>query len=70
MARLKAYYYIHNDSVGRFIIKVISLHDIMDVFENTEEDLFYTDYFHPNNKGYEFIAQEVYGELAGSTFNN
>jgi hypothetical protein len=53
---LKAYYYIRSDHVGRFIIKVISLHDIMDVFENTE-----------NNRGYGFIAQGVYVELAGST---
>ena len=40
--------------------------DIMKVFENAEENLLYTDYFHPNNKGYELIAQEVYLELAGN----
>lgn len=39
--------------------------DIMKVFENAEENVLYTDYFHPNNKGYEYIAQEVYRELAG-----
>ena len=40
--------------------------DIMKVFENAEENVLYTDYFHPNNKGYELIAQEVYLELAGN----
>jgi lysophospholipase L1-like esterase len=40
--------------------------DIMKVFENAEENLLYTDYFHPNNKGYEIIAQEVFLELAGN----
>ena len=39
--------------------------DIMKVFENAEENVLYTDYFHPNNKGYEFIAHEVYLKLAG-----
>ena len=38
----------------------------MKVFENAEENVLYTDYFHPNNKGYELIAQEVYLELAGN----
>lgn len=38
--------------------------DIMNVFEMEEEELLYTDYFHPNNRGYELIAGEVFEELA------
>lgn len=30
--------------------------DIQDIFQNTNEDLLYTDNFHPNDKGYELIA--------------
>ncbi|MCQ6277460.1 SGNH/GDSL hydrolase family protein [Bacillus sp. V3B] len=38
--------------------------DIINVFENEEEELLYTDYFHPNNRGYELIAEEVFEELS------
>lgn len=34
--------------------------DIHDIFLNNEEDLLYTDYFHPNDRGYELIADRVY----------
>ncbi len=33
---------------------------VADIFNNYEEDLLYTDYFHPNNKGYELIADRFY----------
>ncbi|MBO0994825.1 SGNH/GDSL hydrolase family protein [Bacillus sp. SD088] len=33
---------------------------VADIFNNYEEDLLYTDYFHPNNKGYELIANRFY----------
>lgn len=33
---------------------------VADIFNNYEEDLLYTDYFHPNNKGYELIAARFY----------
>ena len=38
--------------------------DIINVFENGGAELLYTDYFHPNNRGYELIAEEVFEELA------
>lgn len=35
--------------------------EIEDIFNNTSEDLFYTeDYFHPNDRGYELIAARIY----------
>lgn len=34
--------------------------DIADTFKNTEENLLYKDYFHPNDKGYELMALKVY----------
>ncbi|EWG09695.1 SGNH/GDSL hydrolase family protein [Cytobacillus firmus] len=34
--------------------------EIDDIFENTDENLLYTDYFHPNDKGYELIAGRVH----------
>lgn len=33
---------------------------VADIFENNEESLLYTDYFHPNNRGYELIAERVF----------
>ncbi|MGG3561443.1 SGNH/GDSL hydrolase family protein [Neobacillus rhizosphaerae] len=39
---------------------------IEDVFLNAAEDLFYTDNFHPNNKGYELIAQRLNETLGES----
>jgi lysophospholipase L1-like esterase len=38
--------------------------EIINVFEKGGEELLYTDYFHPNNQGYELIAEEVFEELA------
>ncbi|PLR77252.1 GDSL family lipase [Bacillus sp. V3-13] len=37
--------------------------EIMDLFQNPEEDILFTDYFHPNNRGYELIGERVYEEL-------
>jgi lysophospholipase L1-like esterase len=34
--------------------------EIADIFENTDDNLLYTDYFHPNDKGYELIAGRVH----------
>ncbi|MDZ5473117.1 SGNH/GDSL hydrolase family protein [Bacillus sp. 31A1R] len=34
--------------------------DIADIFKGSEENLLYTDYFHPNDRGYELMAGEVY----------
>ncbi|MCA1039942.1 SGNH/GDSL hydrolase family protein [Bacillus infantis] len=41
--------------------------DIKDIFENKAEDLLYTDYFHPNDKGYELIADRVYRQIGRET---
>ncbi|PLR82758.1 MULTISPECIES: SGNH/GDSL hydrolase family protein [Bacillus] len=38
--------------------------EIMDIFENPEEDILFTDYFHPNDRGYELIGERVYKELS------
>ncbi|HAQ08650.1 MAG TPA: GDSL family lipase [Bacillus bacterium] len=37
--------------------------DIHDIFINNEENLLYKDYFHPNDRGYQLIADRVYGIL-------
>lgn len=37
--------------------------DIHDIFLNNEENLLYTDYFHPNDRGYQLIADRVYDIL-------
>jgi lysophospholipase L1-like esterase len=37
--------------------------DIHDIFLNSEENLLYTDYFHPNDRGYQLIADRIYGLL-------
>lgn len=34
--------------------------DIHDIFLNNEENLLFTDYFHPNDRGYELIANRVF----------
>lgn len=34
-------------------------------FKEAEENLFYKDYFHPNDKGYELMAKEVFSVLHG-----
>lgn len=36
---------------------------IADIFSDTEDHLIYEDYFHPNNKGYELIAERVYAYI-------
>ncbi|KAB7673026.1 SGNH/GDSL hydrolase family protein [Bacillus sp. B1-b2] len=33
---------------------------ISDIFENPTQELLYTDYFHPNDQGYELIANELF----------
>ncbi|MFC5463349.1 SGNH/GDSL hydrolase family protein [Lederbergia graminis] len=40
-----------------------SLVPIEDIFLNQEESLFHTDYFHPNNLGYELIAERIISHL-------
>lgn len=37
--------------------------DIADIFKDSEENLLYSDYFHPNNKGYEHMAKETFSVL-------
>ncbi|NKE08092.1 MULTISPECIES: SGNH/GDSL hydrolase family protein [Mesobacillus] len=37
--------------------------DIHDIFLNNEENLLYTDYFHPNDRGYQLIADRIYETL-------
>lgn len=37
--------------------------NISDIFQESEENLLYTDYFHPNDTGYQLIAEEVYTVL-------
>lgn len=37
--------------------------DIHDIFLYNEEDLLYSDYFHPNNRGYQLIAERVFKVL-------
>ncbi|MFT8321251.1 MAG: SGNH/GDSL hydrolase family protein [Bacillus sp. (in: firmicutes)] len=36
---------------------------IDDIFLTGKENLFYKDYFHPNDKGYQLIADNIYNEL-------
>ncbi|MCM3664372.1 SGNH/GDSL hydrolase family protein [Mesobacillus subterraneus] len=44
---------VENDRNAYFV-------DIHDIFLNNEENLLYTDYFHPNDRGYQLIADRVY----------
>ncbi|WNS73902.1 SGNH/GDSL hydrolase family protein [Bacillus sp. DTU_2020_1000418_1_SI_GHA_SEK_038] len=37
--------------------------EIDDIFQKNAEDLLFTDFFHPNDKGYELIAGRVYDTL-------
>jgi lysophospholipase L1-like esterase len=39
--------------------------EIDDLFLNLEENLLFEDYFHPNDKGYELIAERVFEQLRG-----
>lgn len=43
--------------------------DIADVFQESEENLLYKDYFHPNDKGYELIAEQAYTVLQESALD-
>jgi len=36
---------------------------IEQIFTDTTENLLYTDYFHPNDKGYQLIADEIYTKV-------
>ncbi|WP_259455781.1 SGNH/GDSL hydrolase family protein [Bacillus sp. PK3_68] len=38
---------------------------VEDLFENTEENLLYNDQFHPNDKGYEQIANRIFETIDG-----
>ncbi|MFD1706690.1 SGNH/GDSL hydrolase family protein [Siminovitchia sediminis] len=37
-----------------------------DIFKDNEERLLYTDYFHPNTRGYELIAERIYDMLSAA----
>lgn len=37
--------------------------EIADLFQESEENLLYTDFFHPNDKGYELIANQTFSAL-------
>lgn len=41
---------------------------VADIFENNEESLLYTDYFHPNTRGYELIAERIYDYLNAKSY--
>ncbi len=41
---------------------------VADIFENNEESLLYTDYFHPNTRGYELIAERIYNYLTAENY--
>lgn len=41
---------------------------VADIFENNEESLLYTDYFHPNSRGYELIAKRIYEYLIAEDY--
>jgi lysophospholipase L1-like esterase len=47
---------VRQDGNARFV-------DIHDIFLNNEENLLYTDYFHPNDRGYQLIAERIYETL-------
>jgi lysophospholipase L1-like esterase len=44
--------------------------DIEDIFDHSNENLFYTDNFHPNDKGYERIALRLQDSLGERTIPN
>lgn len=54
-----------NDGSERVLQKYHHTHfvNIDDIFENNEDDLLYKDKFHPNDLGYEKIANRIYEEL-------
>ena len=55
-----------NDSGKRIITEYDSAYfiEIDDIFQNSKEDLLYTeDYFHPNDRGYELIAERIYNNM-------
>ncbi|MBU8878940.1 SGNH/GDSL hydrolase family protein [Bacillus sp. FJAT-29790] len=43
--------------------------EIDDLFQGNEENLLFTDYFHPNDRGYELIAGRVYETLQTEALN-
>jgi lysophospholipase L1-like esterase len=52
--------------IGREVVKAntrSTFIPIKDLFDNTEENLFYEDNFHPNARGYELIGQRVFDFL-------
>lgn len=42
---------------------------VADIFQGAEEELLYTDYFHPNNQGYKLIADRFFTHLQGENFS-
>lgn len=39
-----------------------------DIFKNNEESLLYTDYFHPNSRGYERIAERIFEYMESENY--
>ncbi|MFD2445743.1 SGNH/GDSL hydrolase family protein [Bacillus sp. CGMCC 1.16607] len=56
--------------------KVISSYDqtyfvkIDEIFKNSTENLLYKDYFHPNDKGYSYIANRLYKSLSDKAIDD
>lgn len=51
------------NEIGENIIKLYEhtyFVSIADIFFTDQDDLLYKDYFHPNDKGYELIGEEIY----------
>lgn len=44
--------------------------DIAEDFKDSEENLLFTDYFHPNDRGYELIAERAFSVLQEEAFDN
>lgn len=51
-----------NDTSQSILLEYEDTHfvDIATLFKMSDENLLWTDYFHPNDRGYELIADEVY----------
>ncbi|WP_449622385.1 SGNH/GDSL hydrolase family protein [Robertmurraya sp. Marseille-Q9965] len=43
---------------------------IADIFKESEENLLYTDYFHPNDKGYQLMADKAFSVLQNEALEN
>jgi len=43
--------------------------EVKDIFDEGSEELLYKDYFHPNDKGYELMAQRIYSTLTNEALD-